>query len=1089
MKAKTTTMMLLTMMGCCFAVLSKGQTTRYWIGFGQTWSDNTAWGDVAGTPCNCVPADNDPVIFNSLGADATIDIDLDTRTGAFTMASNYGGTINFGGFYLFSGGAATVTGGTFDATGAADLSFTSMTVNGGTFSLNDAASLTLSSLAVSAGTFLGGSSQVDIGGSVTLSGTGTLTSTSGIMSLFGSTPSFNRTAGTFNNNGGTVNISPSSGTTVIATGLTFNNLGLDNSSGANSARTFTIGTTVNVNGSLILSSTSTARVINMNTGTFNVGGDLDLTNHTASATTSSTASIVLNGVGTQAFIGTSAIGQGKIPQITINKSGGTLTMSGFINVNGNWTYTAGTVSPGTSTVTLYGTRNLGASGMNFMHLNIGQSAAAGSTASVTLTSAVSMNGALTINASSTLTTNNNNVSVGGDVTNSGTLTPGTSTFTCQGSSTQSLAFSNGSALTLNTLTINKTSGTATLANAINVSNAFNPTSGTFNANGNLTLTSTAAGTSAQIGTVGATLSGNYTVQRFLTAGRAWRFLASPVSQTFSSSWQQKIYITGSGTGGTNCPSPSAHTNGFDATTSNAPSIYTYNEPSQSWVALANTNSTSLTPGVGYRVFVRGARTQGCSQLDGSTYTPGTVVLSATGAFSAGTNYGDVSVSVTKSGDGWNLVGNPYQATIDWNNGAWNTARGSNISDEVHTINPSNGNYAYWQAGVATNGGSQYISPGQAFFIKVNTATNLIFREAYKATSQGGAALFKASEEVPVIHVRFNDMTSGTPKFDDETAIAFRSKSDVTRGYDEEYDALTISFTTGNIRTFNANSTSTKYAINSIPTIQVNKVDTVYIEAGHPAQPGDFVLTFKKQNLPQGMTSILVDNFNHQTMNLENNLVYNYATSTDPASKASTRFMLILGGGQSLPVTLSKFTANKSGAKSEIVWQTATEKNNSHFVVERSTDNLEFAELQTVRGSGNSVELHSYQCFDEKPAAGKVNYYRLKQVDYDGNYVLSHVVPVDFTSAAHVSGSSANVSVYPVPAVNTLNFDLAHNYSGNVTVSIFNIDGKNMLHNDYEAGKFSSQSKLDISALPAGIYHVSVLDQASGKTESIKFVKE
>ncbi|HAI83160.1 MAG TPA: hypothetical protein DCL43_05780, partial [Chitinophagaceae bacterium] len=87
----------------------------------------------------------------------------------------------------------------------------------------------------------------------------------------------------------------------------------------------------------------------------------------------------------------------------------------------------------------------------------------------------------------------------------------------------------------------------------------------------------------------------------------------PVSQTISSAWQQQIHITGTGTGGTICPTLTAHTNGFDATLTNASSMFTYNHAAGSgnrWQSIANTNSTSLTPGVGYRVIVRGPRSAG-----------------------------------------------------------------------------------------------------------------------------------------------------------------------------------------------------------------------------------------------------------------------------------------------------------------------------------------------------------------------------------------------------------------------------------------------------------------------------------------------
>ena len=96
----------------------------------------------------------------------------------------------------------------------------------------------------------------------------------------------------------------------------------------------------------------------------------------------------------------------------------------------------------------------------------------------------------------------------------------------------------------------------------------------------------------------------------------------------------------------------------------------------------------------------------------------------------------------------------------------------------------------------------------------------------------------------------------------------------------------------------------------------------------------------------------------------------------------------------LPVTLTKFfgTWRQNGRALTLNWQTASEKNNAAFVVERSADGREFTRLQEVTGGGNSTSPRFYAVTDDAPL-GQLAYYRLKQVDYDGKLMISAIIPV------------------------------------------------------------------------------------------------
>ncbi len=110
----------------------------------------------------------------------------------------------------------------------------------------------------------------------------------------------------------------------------------------------------------------------------------------------------------------------------------------------------------------------------------------------------------------------------------------------------------------------------------------------------------------------------------------------------------------------------------------------------------------------------------------------------------------------------------------------------------------------------------------------------------------------------------------------------------------------------------------------------------------------------------------------------------------------------------LPVTLVSFTGQNIDDQYVLLeWSVATQVNNSHFELERSTDGSNFRSIASIEGSGNSNSLQLYSKKDMTPVSG-VNFYRLKQVDLDGKSSFSNIVMVRF-------GKQENPLIYPNPA--------------------------------------------------------------------------
>jgi hypothetical protein len=94
----------------------------------------------------------------------------------------------------------------------------------------------------------------------------------------------------------------------------------------------------------------------------------------------------------------------------------------------------------------------------------------------------------------------------------------------------------------------------------------------------------------------------------------------------------------------------------------------------------------------------------------------------------------------------------------------------------------------------------------------------------------------------------------------------------------------------------------------------------------------------------------------------------------------------------LPIELIKFTGSSIKEGNNIYWITASETNNSLFVIEKSRDAINFETLGIESGAGNSSTLLNYSLIDTNPY--ETTYYRLKQVDYDGKETYSNIIAVN-----------------------------------------------------------------------------------------------
>jgi hypothetical protein len=180
----------------------------------------------------------------------------------------------------------------------------------------------------------------------------------------------------------------------------------------------------------------------------------------------------------------------------------------------------------------------------------------------------------------------------------------------------------------------------------------------------------------------------------------------------------------------------------------------------------------------------------------------------------------------------------------------------------------------------------------------------------------------------------------------------------------------------------------------------------------------------------------------------------------------------------LPIELLTFTGTALQEKVRLNWTTATETNNDYFTIEKSSDAINFIPVGKVKGAGNSTTINNYSQFDLQPYNG-INYYRLKQTDFNGKYSYSNVIAVTMEM-------EFSEFIYPNPATSKLNIMLTKKLQVPVTIEVINIEGVVLISksfNDSEDEKLS----IDLNGISAGTYILRT--KIENKTKQILFIKQ
>ena len=170
-------------------------------------------------------------------------------------------------------------------------------------------------------------------------------------------------------------------------------------------------------------------------------------------------------------------------------------------------------------------------------------------------------------------------------------------------------------------------------------------------------------------------------------------------------------------------------------------------------------------------------------------------------------------------------------------------------------------------------------------------------------------------------------------------------------------------------------------------------------------------------------------------------------------------------GAPLPIELISFQAHPRDNSVQLKWETASEVDNDYMIVEKSLSGFDFKEIGRIKGAGTSFAVSNYSFEDSSPV-NAMNYYRLKQVDYDGTSEYSKVISVNFRGKTITD----KLVLFPtiISSGQNLQIDLSK-YEGNLKFKIHNSIGQIVKNLTVETGGIIAISTENFDD---GIYYIT-----------------
>ncbi|MDO7850967.1 T9SS type A sorting domain-containing protein [Hymenobacter convexus] len=390
----------------------------------------------------------------------------------------------------------------------------------------------------------------------------------------------------------------------------------------------------------------------------------------------------------------------------------------------------------------------------------------------------------------------------------------------------------------------------------------------------LTLASSAAGTALVVNSSSGVVQGTATVQRYidpsLNPGPGYRHYSSPVANATVADLTTAGFSP--------VVNPAYNTSATPNTTVPFPTVYGYD---QSRVTLANSSSAfdrgffspsttadPLVPGQGYTVNIAGTQLVDFS----GTLTNGPVAQT-------------LSRLAGNADAGWQLLGNPYPAPLDYSLVA--PADRAGLDGAIYVYSSTAQYAGQYRSYVNGIGGNSVLPVGQGFFVRVSagqTSGTLTFRNSQRLTAPNATAFQRTTTDPrPLVQLELRGATGAAD------ALYAYAEAGATPAFDTQYDAMKLPNTTG----LNLSSSATSGEALSIDGRPAFTAATALpLNVGVPAAGTYTLIAAALDNLPAGLDALLTDAATGQTVNLRTQPGYSFAVTTAQAQALLTgRFTL------------------------------------------------------------------------------------------------------------------------------------------------------------------------------------------------------
>lgn len=185
--------------------------------------------------------------------------------------------------------------------------------------------------------------------------------------------------------------------------------------------------------------------------------------------------------------------------------------------------------------------------------------------------------------------------------------------------------------------------------------------------------------------------------------------------------------------------------------------------------------------------------------------------------------------------------------------------------------------------------------------------------------------------------------------------------------------------------------------------------------------------------------------------------------------AFSEFTALLDASNILPVDLLSFTGQKVGSDVALQWVTSSETNNAYFTIQKSTDGINWTQLDTVAGQGTTTAQTTYNYTDVNPYSG-ANYYRLLQTDFNGNITnTSNVIIIYFDTS--ILKTQNGEQYFWVNSQNEI--CLMSTAVATYQVELYDLSGKHLYQVSYNVVQGLNKLPLHLNNIPTNVYILTI----------------